>query len=602
MPTKSKTKTNKSIPNSIGSVSSIGEIFGDLDGLEQAEVVALDTETTGLKWGSKVIGVSLAWTKPGTEPIQQQFNSCYIAFNQQRDLFGSQIEQDLLDVFRIIRHKTVPMHTQSFDYRHMFYSFGAAELPQRIVDVSTMSWMVGAQTSRSLATLYAKYVGDIPTWVLEQKEDRAGLYRLPPSTVAPYARWDAEATLALYYKFMRMYSAVPAYRSLYERDIAFTRLVNSMMVAGVPVNRQDIQDRLQSTERKQKAILAAMREQGVYLNPDSPDQVLAHIKNHGRPYATSTDAEFLGSIAGVVPFVEEIVAYRQLHKAIGSWYDSILYLSEADGRMHVELKPFGTRSYRMSADDINAQAIPMKPRNGKNGKARAFGYMLGIFAAEDPDEELWQFDKKQAEVRWAGMLSGDNALAEVFNVGIDPYKAMSQRTWNTETRRADAKQATLAAIYEIGVRSFSIKNGVEEKEARLILDAFRASFPDLRRASRSSEREVDKLGYIELFDGRRRYFAEDEEHYKGFNQKVQGAVSEHMQLLMLEAARLWPGRLRLQIHDSLVLQVPRDPVFKTKMKNTLEEIANELVPEKIRNNTTPRIPFLLDSESWQEEK
>ena len=68
---------------------------------------------------------------------------------------------------------------------------------------------------------------------------------------------------------------------------------------------------------------------------------------------------------------------------------------------------------------------------------------------------------------------------------------------------------------------------------------------------------------------------------------------------MLAVDQAFPGRLLLQVHDSLVMYAPRDKEQRLEMHRKVEELANSVIPESLLCSTTPAMRFLVDSESWE---
>ncbi|MGE5071801.1 MAG: DNA polymerase, partial [Anaerolineae bacterium] len=91
-------------------------------------------------------------------------------------------------------------------------------------------------------------------------------------------------------------------------------------------------------------------------------------------------------------------------------------------------------------------------------------------------------------------------------------------------------------------------------------------------------KEAAQKGYVETLLGRRRYFPalqskingamRNREEREAINAPVQGTAADIMKLAMqrippaLEAAGLH-GRMLLQVHDELVLEVPKDELDRT---------------------------------------
>lgn len=565
-------------------------------------MMAVDIETTGLEWNSQVLGVSLAWHN-GYE-VQSCFLDMRERVQHQQNLFAANVYPDI-DGWSVL-HKIFlnNCHTMwvafPFDYRHLWNNF-SLPVPSKPHDVQHIAKLTGFHPSLSLLELYRSLVEEPPDWVVDMKGKRANLTDMDPDQLAAYARWDAEATLVLARELLRhMRSAVPS--GLYDLDIAFTRLSQKMMVRGVPVRVDAVQRRKVEAEHRMFELQEVWSKRGLsdlssldkiakWLVANQVDTSGAAMVPSGKRIQISNDALHNWSRTPGFEKLAEIVEFRELQKAIGSWYTKLLQLSNKDEAVHCELHPFGTRSFRMSAKDINLQGLPMEDRN------RAFGSLSGCFGHhQDHDCELWSIDIKQAEIRMAAMLAQDVALGEAFASGIDVYVAMSQRIYGTPNRRNDAKRAALASIYEIGPATFAYKHQVTEEYARQVLDSFRAAYPNIKQASRHYESEATKTGHVRLISGRRRYFGPLDEMYKAFNQRVQGSVAELMETVMLEVEQNLPGSQLLQIHDSLVMSLSKDPGTRQEQITMVSDITRRSVPDWLRDPVD--VPMLVDAKPW----
>lgn len=553
-------------------------LFGDgpkkFPGASVPKLIAVDTETTGLKWENDAIGISLAWRGPEHEML-----SCYLHLGND-DLFSLGVpKHDVTRIMQYVFENHIPVfHTAPFDVRVIYKALGI--IPGPSDDVVNISRNTEFVPSRSLAYLYTRHVGNVPNWVVEQKKKRANIEKESTYTIAGYARWDAEATLVVR-------EALMDYQHL-ERDRKFSALVWSMLARGLPVNADFIEGRISEAHHR---MLEISRNLGI--NPDSVPEVRRMAHSMGIALDSTSKEALKWHMTN--PKIAQVVEYRELSKSVGSWYEPILKDSQHDGRIHARLNPFGTESYRMSAQDPNVQALPMKDRGS------AFGSLMGIFRPQNPERELWQLDLKQAEVRMAAMLARDSDLAQVVNAGQDPYSEMSIRMYGTDEHRQKAKQATLAAIYEIGPRSFSETNGVPYTEAMQILDSFRNSFPQLRQASVAKRADVDRQRFVRLYTLRKRFFGPDEPSYKAFNQQVQGSVAELMAdgMMRIDSEVGDEATLLLQIHDSVILEVDANNPNKQELLTAIGRSFHRCVPEILYKRTNPRVQLPVDVELWQ---
>jgi DNA polymerase-1 len=557
--------------------------------IKMDSLVAIDTETTGLEWKDKLKGVSMAWKEA------DGIKSCYMVLEVEDQLFQPDgVILPNMIVSLVMANCRIVFHNMPFDYRVLYKAFGI-EPAREMHDTMHLASIAEYQMSKSLENLYIKYLGEPPSWWVEVKHDRKNLSKMKESLVYEYAAFDAVATLMLFYVLY------PKRDKGYDQDIQFSRLVMQLIQRGMPIDKQYILDKKQQFSTRMLAIQTELMKIGI-KNPNSGDQVGKYVATIGGTATTKTgkmkvDEETLERFS-TVRDVQLIIEYRQLSKAISSWFDDILEMAQDDGKVHAILNPFGTVSFRMSSSKINLQGIPMKTRKTAFGE-KAFGNLNGMFISDRPGCKLWAIDIKQAEFRLACMLSRENTLATTFNTGSDPYTQMAIDTWQDMSRRQDAKRAALATIYETGIRTFAQTNKVSESEARAVLGAFREKYPNLKEASKFYEHKVIENSYVPLMDGRKRWFGPEDETYKAFNQRVQGSVAVAMWYIMLNVEKEFPGLMILQIHDSIILYLPDDEQQREVIITRIKEIIYNSVPEEIYNMVEPRVPFIADVELWQ---
>lgn len=67
-------------------------------------------------------------------------------------------------------------------------------------------------------------------------------------------------------------------------------------------------------------------------------------------------------------------------------------------------------------------------------------------------------------------------------------------------------------IYGMGVRALGEQLGVEEDEARTLLDQFQSSFPGVQKFARAMVEAVRSTNYVTTLLGRRRYLPDINSH------------------------------------------------------------------------------------------
>ena len=132
-------------------------------------------------------------------------------------------------------------------------------------------------------------------------------------------------------------------------------------------------------------------------------------------------------------------------------------------------------------------------------------------------------------------------------------------------------------IFGSGVKTFRAmihkEAGVSLSESRAseIVYGWRDLYPEFGRRIKACMDRVDEQGYIELTNGKRRYYQRGEDSHSAFNQRIQGSLAEYAKAWLLQTeARLESiaargvaegiGRagLILVVHDSQVLLLPED--------------------------------------------
>ncbi len=560
-------------------------------------VVAIDVETTGLKWTSDLLGFSMAWRH------QNQVKSCY--FSLIRD--GGQLSldaysekwpvKDISGLIESIPKMTVVGHNWPFDYRMLMKTFGLPPIPHSY-DTMVMGQMIAWVEKLNLESMYNQFVGPFPPWVARMKKVRAKFKDLDLKSQANYAKADSRLTLELFEALIGPYKAQIGDSTIKE-TMAFSELCMKMCQRGLPVDDLWLSQRKGSFRHSMMQIQIEFIRKGL-KNLSSAVQIAKWMEHLGidgertEKGQLKTDKNTIEHLAQFHSELDGIVRFREFEKAIGSWIDPLWDMSRIDGKVHGILAPYGTRSFRMSSTDINLQAIPLHDRG------RAYGGFHGVFKDSDPDYRLFEIDVSQAEVRFASIISAESNLSRLLSSDADVYKALSSRMWNTQERRQDAKSAMLSSIYCIGYTAYSIENDVSIEKAQAILTDFQRNFPKINRATRYWERFVVDERYVPLpisNKNRKIYFdPQDERTYRGFNQIVQGTVAEFIGRAMLTIEDEMPGILLHQIHDSIITRVHKSET--DKLERAKEIITNEVVPEKLLDRTDPQVRLLANIEKW----
>lgn len=282
----------------------------------------------------------------------------------------------------------------------------------------------------------------------------------------------------------------------------------------------------------------------------------------------STDEEVLKARIGAHPVVPLILNWRKYEKVKGTYIDSPLELSAADGRLHTEFVQTGARGGRMSSRKPNAQN---QPSRGKWGRL-----IRGLYLPDNDNEVLLACDAGQLELRVAASLSGDGNMMAIFNGG----RSIHIETLHTILMRPDlgkgsdeygiSKNVNFGMTYRMTARGLQRYLATEceppillsLKTCQEIGDRFLNRFPELIAYQDRLIADLKEKGYVENVFHYRRYlpevFSDDqwivEDACKiGVNLPIQGSAGVAIKRCMT-VLKDYP--MRNNVHDELVFSVP----------------------------------------------
>jgi DNA polymerase I len=174
------------------------------------------------------------------------------------------------------------------------------------------------------------------------------------------------------------------------------------------------------------------------------------------------------------PPIRALVKLSRIDKRLASFGPTLAALvSPASGRIHAHYHVAGTASGRASYAGPNLQQIP---RTSELADFRA------LFVPE-PDYVFVVADYAMMEMRGAAYISGDRAMTEAFEQGLDLHKVTAARMIGggngkdiadvTEEERKGAKAVNFGAIFGQGAAGL-VKSAWDQWEIVLDLDEARA--------------------------------------------------------------------------------------------------------------------------------
>jgi DNA polymerase-1 len=371
---------------------------------------------------------------------------------------------------------------------------------------------------------------------------------------------------------------------------------------------------LQALSREMDVVLDQERR-GIHalaggpFNVDSPKQLrevlfgalgLSPGKKTAKSGEFSTDAATLEELAGEHEIARRLLAYRELAKLKGTYVDTLPALVNPEtGRVHTSYHPTGAATGRLSSSDPNLQNIPARTAVG-----------LRIRSAFVP-EDGWVFlasDYSQVELRVLAHLCGDDELTAAFRAGEDIHRVTAAKVFGvapalvTDEMRRRAKAVNFGILYGMSESRLARDQGMSRQEARDFIAAYFERFRSVRAYIDAVRAEAMREGQVRTLFGRLRTFpqlrrranrGEVEQALRGaVNTTIQGTAADLMKLAMQGVERgLYGGgfraRMLLQVHDELLLEVPRAELGSVKdvVRSAMEQVYPMSVPLAVDQKT-----------------
>ncbi len=445
-------------------------------------------------------------------------------------------------------------------------------------------------------------------------KDQIPFAAVPPLKARDYACEDADIALRLERLFreeLERYSLAELYRTI---ELPLISVLAEMEWTGIRID-----GRFFATLSAKLARDLRILEEEIYkvaggeFNINSTPQLREVLFDRlGLPVVkrtktgASTDVTVLEALAAQGhPLPRLLIEYRQLDKLKGTYVDALPQLvNPGTGRIHSSFNQTVAATGRLSSSDPNLQNIPIRTEVGAELRKGFIPADGSVFLAAD---------YSQIELRILAHLSEDPAFVSAFRSGADVHRQTAALVFDvpaddvTPQMRGAAKTINFATIYGIGPFALAQKLGTSVAEAKSFIEQYFLRFPGVRRYLDTQIEHAREHGWVETLSGRRRYIPEV--RAKNFNVRqfgeraatnapVQGSAADVIKIAMIDiqralAERGLGARILLQVHDELVLEVP---------KSEVEEVS-ALVRARMEEAFPLRVPLEVATglgENWYE--
>ena len=400
---------------------------------------------------------------------------------------------------------------------------------------------------------------------------------VPLEKACDYAAEDADITLRLHRQFKRQLveeKMVAVYETI-ERPLISVLI--GMEKVGIRVDQtmlkrlsRDFAQRLGGLEDEIKTLA------GEDFNVGSPKQLGEILFDKlGLPGAKKTktgayqtDARVLEDLAaGGHDLATRVLDWRQLSKLKSTYTDSLVEdVNLETGRIHTSYSMAGAQTGRLSSTDPNLQNIPIRTEEGRKIR-QAFVPKEGC--------KLISLDYSQIELRVVAHMAGIDALIQAFHDGADIHAITASQVFDVPIDRMEpmvrrkAKAINFGIIYGISAFGLARQLGIEQKEAKVYIEAYFERYPGIKDYMERLKAECRKSGMVETLFGRRIHLPgiNDKNHMtrnyaerQAINAPVQGTAADIKRAMIRVPQALQKKKLKaemlLQVHDELLFEAP----------------------------------------------
>ena len=438
---------------------------------------------------------------------------------------------------------------------------------------------------------------------------------LSPTLVYEYAAEDADVTLRLKNKLEPELKKFECEKLFYEIEMPLMPVLAEMEMNGVCLDTQSLAETNKQFTMRMNEIEQRIYElAGQQFNIASPKQVGEILfdklkivekakKTKTGQYVTSE--EVLQQLKNKHEIVADILEHRGLKKLIGTYIEALPKLiNPRTGHIHTSFNQTVTATGRLSSSDPNLQNIPIRGEDGKEIR-KAF--------VPEPGCVFFSADYSQIELRVMAHLSQDPEMIEVFREGKDLHAATAANIYKkpieevTRDERTKSKRANFGIIYGITVFGLAERLDIPRDEAKMLIDGYFQTFPEVHDYMEKSKEVARKQGYVTTLFGRRRYLPDINSAnatVRGFaernaiNAPIQGTAADIIKVAMIRIHQRFKAegiksKMILQVHDELNFSV---------FPNEKERV-EAIVLEEMQRAFPLTVPLVADSgfgDNWLE--
>ena len=490
-------------PTNYHNVTDMAELSYMVNCMAAEEVIAVDTETTGVTHDDVIVGYSITCPK-----ADQHF---YVPFRHQtgEKMLSAEICMYAIRPFLEDSRVLKVLHNVKFDHEKFLYDEYSINMVN-FVDTMILMYVLNENEEsyalKKLATKYGKHFGfNDKSDTYEELFGKGGFENTPLNVAYIYACKDTHLTWSLYqWQLEHLKKQPKLWHIAFDIEMPLIPVLLKMHYRGFNLDMEYAEKYLLELQEQINKMEEELAEYFPNINLNSNQQLAEYLygtlklpDNHNG----SVDKEALKELAGEYEGVKILLEYRKLTKLKSTYIEPLPQKVWDDGFLHGEINQMGTKTGRLASENPNLQNIPPAARK--------------IFVA--PEGKLYMScDFSKMEIFIACELSGDPNLYDALHSGADVYSVIASKSYGLPIEqcgdgtvyRKHAKTALLGCMY--GALPFTIAKqvGVSVEEGKEILDNFFNGNPVLTAQIHKCHDLVAAQGYVETLQGRKRRFPE----------------------------------------------------------------------------------------------
>lgn len=545
-----------------------------LERIQQADYVALDTETTSLDpMQAQLVGLSLS---------VQAGQACYIPLAHRGTTQPVQLDKAtvlaLLTPWLQSKTPQKILHNAKYD-THVFANEGIALQGVRD-DTMLQAYVLEAHKRVGMEELMERWLGLQGTSyedICGKGAKQIGFDEVEVSVAAHYACEDADMTLRLHQTLRPQVAERAGLERIYQLELETSVVLGTIERNGVAIDSQLLAQQSHALGQR----LLDLEQQAYSLagqpfNMNSPKQVgeilfdkmAIPVVRKTAGGAPSTSEDVLQELALDYPLPKLLLEYRGIAKLKSTYTDKLPKMVDSHtGRVHTRYAQAAVITGRLASSDPNLQNIPVRTPEGRQ--------VRDAFVASQ--NKIVSADYSQIELRIMAHVSGDENLQRVFAEGGDVHTATAAEIFHvtpdevTPEQRHAAKAINFGLIYGMGQFGLAKNLGISNAAAKSYIDRYFSRYPGVAQYMDQIKELAKQQGYVETVFGRRLYFPDIQAkgprargaERAAINAPMQGTAADLIKMAMV-AVQQWLDEknmktlMVMQVHDELVFDAPSD--------------------------------------------